>query len=99
MKCSNCGGELIFNNGVGICESCNSTYRIENVFENIDVCLCYIENDENGRRTKDSIIAGEVYKKLESKKINCFYRIKSKYLPFFGKYGLFLMYNYMKFKS
>lgn len=73
MKCSNCGGEILFENGTCVCSSCKSIHRVEAVFENTEVCICYLENDENGRRTKDSLIAAEVYKKLESKKINCFY--------------------------
>ena len=73
MKCSNCGGELFFENGEAICSNCKTIHRVENVFENTDVCICYIESDASGRRTRDSIIAGEIYKKLESKKINAFY--------------------------
>lgn len=73
MKCKNCGGELIIKDNIGICSSCNSQHKIDSVFENTEVCICYIENDANGRRTKDSIIAAEVYKKLESKKISTFF--------------------------
>ncbi len=73
MRCSNCGGELIFKDSIGICCSCGKQQKIENAFENTEVCICYLENDENGRRTKDSIIAGEVYKKLESKNTSTFY--------------------------
>ncbi len=73
MKCSNCGGELVFQDNIGVCSSCNSKHKIESAFENTEVCICYVENDANGRRTKDSVIAAEVYKKLESKKISTFY--------------------------
>lgn len=73
MKCSNCGGELIFKDNIGVCSSCGSNHKIDNAFENTEVCICYIENDVNGRRTKDSIISAEIYKKLESKKISTFY--------------------------
>ena len=73
MKCTNCGGELNFEGGIGICSSCGSKHKLDNIFEKIDVCLCYIEYDNAGRRTKDSIIAQEVYSKLENKKINVFY--------------------------
>ena len=73
MKCKNCGGELIFKDNIFVCCSCDSKLNIDARFENNDVCICYIENDEKGRRTKDSIIAEEVYKKLESKEINTFY--------------------------
>ncbi|MBP3626516.1 MAG: TIR domain-containing protein [Clostridia bacterium] len=73
MKCKNCGGELYFENGVAICKVCNTNYKIDHVFEDIDVNICYIESDSNGRRTKDSIIAQELYQKLEAKKIHAFY--------------------------
>lgn len=73
MKCGNCGSELTFRDNIGVCISCGSEFSVDSAFENNEVCICYIEKDENGRRTKDSIIAAEVYKSLESKKINTFY--------------------------
>lgn len=73
MKCSHCGGEVLFVDGVGICQSCGNKHKIDNVFENVDVCICYRESDDTGKRTKDSIIAAEIYKKLEPKKISTFY--------------------------
>ena len=73
MKCSNCGGELIFEGEVAVCSSCGSKHKIETAFENTDVCIFYTEYDEGGKRTKDSIISAEIYKKLEAKKINTFY--------------------------
>lgn len=73
MKCTNCGCEINFESGFGVCPSCGSKHKLDNIFEKIDVCLCYTEYDDAGRRTKDSIIAQEVYNKLESKKINVFY--------------------------
>ena len=66
MKCKNCGGELYFENGVAICKVCNTNYKIDHVFEDIDVNICYIESDSNGRRTKDSIIAQELYQNIFS---------------------------------
>lgn len=77
MKCKNCGGELIFQNGTGVCESCKNTYRLDYGFENTEVYICYTESDAQGRRTKDSIIAEELYQKLESKKIHTFYERRS----------------------
>ena len=77
MKCKNCGGELIFQNGTGVCESCKNTYRLDYGFENTEVYICYTESDAQGRRTKDSIIAEELYQKLESKKIYTFYERRS----------------------
>lgn len=77
MKCKNCGGELIFQNGTGVCESCKNTYRLDYGFENTEVYICYTESDAQGRRTKDSIIAEKLYQKLESKKIHTFYERRS----------------------
>lgn len=73
MKCTNCGGELLFEGKIGICQSCGSQHNLDVIFEKTDVCLCYTEYDDTGRRTKDSIIAQEVYNKLESKNIRVFY--------------------------
>lgn len=73
MKCKNCGQNLIFQNGIGFCESCKSSYRFDYGFENIEVYICYVESDLQGRRTKDSIIAEDLYIRLESQKIHTFY--------------------------
>jgi len=72
MKCKNCGGELLFQNGISVCQSCGATFSLDSVYENTEVYICYLENDTSGRRTKDSIIAQEVYNKLESAKITTF---------------------------
>ncbi len=77
MKCKNCGGELIFQNGMGVCESCKNTYRLDYGFGNTEVYICYVESDAQGRRSKDSIIAEELYQKLERKKIHTFYERRS----------------------
>ena len=73
MKCTNCGGELVFEGGIATCPSCGSKHKLDNIFEKIDIYLCYTEYDNAGRRTKASIIAQEVYNKLESQKISVFY--------------------------
>ena len=73
MKCKNCNGYLSIVNDICICDSCGSKTNLDDFFENIDVYICYTENDENGRRTKDSLISQDVYQKLESKKIDTFY--------------------------
>lgn len=73
MNCKNCGGEILLENGIGKCQSCGAIFAPEKVYENIDVFICYLECDEVGRRTKDSIVAQDVYKKLEGKKISTFY--------------------------
>lgn len=77
MKCKNCGGELIFKNGMGVCENCKNTYRLDYGFENTEVYICYTESDAQGRRTKDSIMADELYQKLQNKKIHTFYERRS----------------------
>lgn len=73
MNCKNCGSLLELKNGVAVCDACNSTYKVDNIFEDIDVHICYVESDSNGRRTKDSIVAQEIFQKLEAKKVNTFY--------------------------
>lgn len=73
MRCKSCGGELRLANGIAVCQACSTSYTLDRFFEDTDVCICYIENDENGRRTKDSVIAQEVYRQLETRKINAFY--------------------------
>lgn len=73
MKCKICGGELLFKGGEGICQSCGTKFIPDCAYENIEVYICYKENDEFGRRTKDSIVAQEVYRKLESNNIKTFY--------------------------
>ena len=73
MKCKNCGGEFLYKNGTYLCNSCGATFSLDGIYENIDVCICYEENDSAGRRTRDSVIAQEVYRKLEESKIATFY--------------------------
>ena len=73
MKCKKCGGELSLSNGNLICQNCGSTFPVSDYYENTDAFLCYTESDSAGRRTRDSLIAQEIYNKLESKHINTFY--------------------------
>lgn len=73
MNCSNCGGKLSFINDIYRCDNCGATFSLQDIYEKVDVCICYQENDENGRRTKDSIISQDIYKKLEAYKINTYY--------------------------
>lgn len=42
-----------------------------------DVYLCCKESDESGRRTKDSAVAADLYKKLTNEKIRVFYTQKT----------------------
>lgn len=77
MKCKHCGGELLFQDGVCVCKSCNNTYQLDYGFENTDVYICYTESNSQGGRTKDSAIADELYQKLSHKKVEAFYERKS----------------------
>ncbi len=73
MQCKKCGGNLIIRDGVYVCESCGAKYSVTDYYEDIDTYICYIESDHAGRRTKDSIIAQDLYQKLEANKIKSFY--------------------------
>lgn len=72
MKCIVCGGVLKAADGLFVCENCGNKHQISEYFENTEVFMCYVENDENGRRTRDSVIAQELYHKLENKRIKVF---------------------------
>ena len=77
MNCSVCGGTIQFKEGMYICNNCGSKQTIHAFFEQVEVFVCYIENDEHGRRTKDSLLAQDLYNKLENAKIHTFYQRKS----------------------
>lgn len=74
MKCRLCGGTLKYNNGVYICDNCGNKENTENFFEDIQVFMCYTETDENGKRSRDSVIAQELYKKITAAGINVFFQ-------------------------
>lgn len=73
MQCNNCGGTLAYLDGLYICNSCGSRYSVTDYYEDIDVYICYVEVDKAGRRTKDSVLAQNIYRTLESAKIKTFY--------------------------
>ena len=73
MKCKNCGGNISIVNNLCVCNSCGSKHELNGYFENIDVYFCYVENDNNGRRTKDSMIAQDIYQEFQTQKIATFY--------------------------
>ena len=73
MQCKACGGRLSFKNGLYICKSCNTSYSCEQVYENIDVFICYNETDTFGRRTADSIIANSIYDNLQAHNVYAFF--------------------------
>lgn len=74
MKCKICGGDLLLQDNIYVCKSCNAKFSISAVYENTDVFIAYQETDAQGRRTKDSIIAQEIYNKLTNAKIETFYQ-------------------------
>lgn len=73
MKCKICGGNLILQDNVYVCHSCHNKFSLSAVYENTDVFIAYIENDNLGRRTKDSIVSQDIYNKLQTAKIQTFY--------------------------
>lgn len=77
MKCENCGGALKLVNGAYECEHCHSRYAKDPLYENTEVVIRYVEADDFGRRTKDSLIAQNVYSRLEALNINTFYQYAS----------------------
>ena len=74
MKCKSCNANLIYKNGIYICDNCGRQQAVSVYFESTTVFLYYIENDEQGRRTGDSLIAQDIYRKLENININAFYQ-------------------------
>lgn len=74
MRCENCGGTLKLVNGTYECEHCHSRYAKDPLLENTEVAIRYVEADDFGRRTKDSLIAQNVYSRLEALNINTFYQ-------------------------
>lgn len=74
MNCPICGGKLQIENDMYICQNCGTKQHIDTFFQDTEVFICYVENDFQGRRTRDSVIAQELYNKLSSNNINCFYQ-------------------------
>ena len=74
MRCKICNGQLYCKDGFYWCENCNRQYNLSSVYENIEVFIAYIENDEPGRRTRDSIIAQDLFHKLTNAGISVFYQ-------------------------
>lgn len=74
MYCKNCGGTLTIKDKSFVCNNCNSRFEISDFYGNDEVFMAYIETDESGRRTKDSIIAQEIYYKLNQANISTFFQ-------------------------
>ncbi len=74
MKCKVCGGDLKLVQGVYVCESCGSKSEITIDVDDTEVFLMYSENDSRGRRSKESIIAQEIYSKLTQVNVSVFYK-------------------------
>lgn len=73
LKCEICGGELFFYEGIYTCKSCGNKSEASVNIESFDVFLMYNEFDEQGRRSKSSIIAQDIYNKLSEKNVSVFY--------------------------
>lgn len=73
MKCKVCNGELYFEKSHYVCANCNTIYEIDGVFENTEVSLLSVNYNEQNLKTKDAIIAKDIFSKLQSAKINVFY--------------------------
>ena len=74
MKCKVCGGDLKLVQGVYVCESCGSKSEIAFDADSTEVFLMYPENDSQGRRSKESVIAQEIYNKLNQVNVAVFYK-------------------------
>ena len=72
MLCKFCGGTLSYSEGQYICSNCRNQFAFTDIYENIDAYICYVETDDAGRRTKDSILAQDIYKVLEGSKVKTF---------------------------
>ena len=73
LKCRICGGELRFLNEKYTCLNCGADFSLKQIYENIDVCLCNIDSEENGGRTVASHLSAEIYTLLETHKIKTYY--------------------------
>ena len=74
MKCKVCGGDLTLVQGIYVCESCGSKSEISLDVDSTEVFLMYPENDDQGRRSKESVIAQEIYNKLNQVNVSAFYK-------------------------
>lgn len=73
MRCKNCGGVLFYQDGYYVCESCGRSTNATEYHDATEVYLCCIDMDEAGRRTRDSLLAQEIYESLATHKINAFF--------------------------
>lgn len=73
LKCRICGGELRLLKDKYTCVNCGADFSLNQIYENHEVCICNIENDESGVRTVASHLAAEIYTLLESHKIRTYY--------------------------
>ena len=73
MICKICGGKIEFENGIGVCSNCSSKIELNQPYNPCDVVLLCIEADEEGRRTKDSVIAQNIYDLLSNKGVSVYF--------------------------
>ncbi len=74
MKCKVCGAELLLQDMMYMCQSCHEKFSIPSGYESNDVFIASLENDFQGRRTKESIVSQDIYYKLKNAKITTFYQ-------------------------
>ncbi len=78
LNCKLCGGELEFERGsnIGVCPYCGNRqviFRPVRSKEHYDVFICHKETDENGNKTKDSVIANDIYHQLTDLGLKVFF--------------------------
>lgn len=73
LKCRICGGELQLSSERYTCLNCGADFSLKQIYENVDVCLCNVDSEENGRRTVASHLSAEIYTLLEAHSIKTYY--------------------------
>lgn len=78
LNCRLCGGELEFERGsnIGVCPYCGSKQVISQPAQNnerYDVFICHKETDAQGNKTRDSVIANDIYYQLTDLGLKVFF--------------------------
>ena len=85
LICRECGGELTFSNSEYFCKSCGCKFSLNDLWENVDVCILNNESSTRGSRTTSSYIAEDIYNNLKSRKINSYF-VRVSALNLFGEH-------------
>jgi len=72
MKCHNCENNLYIENGVYVCKNCGYVAPIR-LKKNTDVFICCTQISPQGNPTMDSMMAQDLYSRLENQNIDVFY--------------------------